>query len=171
MRKFDPIEKRLADGSSNSVNGCRLWLKAKSGKMGYGTIEYNGKQSYTHRVAYELKHGPIPDGMMVCHHCDTPACINPEHLFIGTAADNSRDMKLKGRANGGAPTGDRNPVRQSPEIVRGENNGNAKLTKIDVLDIRSMYEKGETQKCIAARYGMRQGSISRIIRRTSWEHV
>jgi hypothetical protein len=170
-RTFDSVEKRLADGARADESGCLLWIKAKTGSKGYGTIYVNGKHRKAHRVSYELAYGPIPAGLLVCHRCDVPACVNPEHLFLGTPSDNSLDMKRKGRAKGAAPTGDRNPVRLNPEIVRGENNGFSKLTVVDVLAIRAAYESGETQVSIASRYGVLQCHISRIVRHESWRHV
>lgn len=64
---------------------------------GYGVIYFNGRQTYTHRVSYELHVGPIPDGLFILHRCDVPACVNPDHLFVGSAADNVADMMAKGR--------------------------------------------------------------------------
>lgn len=81
---------------------CWLWTAARL-RFGHGVFKRHvagvWKQQKAHRVAYEYMVGPIPDGLFVCHHCDTPPCCNPAHLFVGTAADNMRDMSEKGRAS------------------------------------------------------------------------
>lgn len=74
--------------------GCLLW---NHGAHEYGSISIDGKAHYAHRMSYELHKGPIPHGMVVCHKCDTPGCVNPEHLFISTIAGNNRDKTAKGR--------------------------------------------------------------------------
>jgi hypothetical protein len=79
--------------------GCLLWL-GKVGTDGYGLFKVGGKRRAAHRVSYEIHKGPIPPGLWVLHRCDTPACVNPEHLFLGTHADNMRDMVAKGRMAG-----------------------------------------------------------------------
>ena len=76
--------------------GCYLWTGADCPK-GYGKTNVYGKTQNAHRVVWELANGPIPKGMYVCHRCDTPACVNPEHLFIGSPSDNQRDRVRKGR--------------------------------------------------------------------------
>jgi len=84
-------------------NGCLEWQGARLAS-GYGLIGRGRRDegmAYVHRLAWELAHGPIPDGMFVCHHCDNPPCCNVEHLFLGTHADNMADMVTKGRACGG----------------------------------------------------------------------
>ena len=76
--------------------GCWLWAGATT-KAGYGQFGVGSKVIYAHRLALELAGQVIPDGMCVCHRCDTPACVNPEHLFVGSHADNARDRDIKGR--------------------------------------------------------------------------
>jgi len=85
------------------VDNCHIWMAAKKKKEGYGKLN-NGIDTnwiLAHRVSYELFVGPIPAGLHVLHACDTPACVNPAHLFLGTQADNMRDMKAKGRSKAG----------------------------------------------------------------------
>lgn len=78
-------------------SGCWLWEHATNGL--YGVMRYNGRQEYAHRVAFALFRGPIPQGIIVCHKCDVPSCVNPEHLFLGTHKTNCDDKFAKGRAN------------------------------------------------------------------------
>lgn len=88
-------EYMLSCSKENKSTGCVEWQKGIS--SGYGRINDDGKHTRTHRVAYELNNGPIPDDMYVCHTCDNRSCINQEHLFLGTHNDNMRDMSTKGR--------------------------------------------------------------------------
>lgn len=89
-------EARLAAGLSLMPNGCIEWSRGTD-RNGYGVISVNGKNRYTHRYAWELAHGPIPDGLYVLHHCDNPPCGNTAHLFLGTDMDNMADRRAKGR--------------------------------------------------------------------------
>ena len=108
-----------------------------------------------HRVAWEMANGgPIPDGMVVCHRCDNPPCVNPAHLFVGTRLDNVRDMVMKGRG--------RYPGHP------GERNGGAKLTEQSVSAIRERISRGDTQKEIAVTFGIDPSVVSRIKSGKAW---
>jgi hypothetical protein len=134
-------------------SGCLLWLGAAD-RFGYGTI-WDGKIRWkTHRLAFVLKRGPIPDGMHVCHHCDNPYCINPDHLFLGTPADNAADKVQKGRARG-------NPTA-------GERHSQARLTATAVLEIRRRYGAGESQRALASAYGVGKTTIQDIVSLKKW---
>lgn len=90
-----PIEKRFWRKVQKS-DGCWEWQGSKNAQ-GYGVITEGGKIIKAHRVSYRLHYGDIPDGLFVCHHCDNPCCVRPDHLFTGTALDNALDMRNKGR--------------------------------------------------------------------------
>lgn len=80
----------------NEQTGCWEWTAGKNSD-GYGNFNYNKKTIRAHRASYLMHKGEIPKGIMVCHHCDNPPCVNPEHLFLGTAKDNDQDSRTKGR--------------------------------------------------------------------------
>lgn len=92
------IADRLDDFIEPEPNsGCHLWT-GRVGRGGYGSITVGSKHRLVHRLRYEREFGPIPEGMFACHRCDTPACVNPDHLFLGTVVDNNRDAVRKGRS-------------------------------------------------------------------------
>lgn len=149
--------------------GCWLWQAAKD-RDGYGWFKVSGRQVYAHRVAYEMQAGEPAGQFQVCHACDTPSCVNPAHLFVGTQAVNSADMVAKGRQ----AKGDRHGARTHPERVpRGEHNkGGGKLTATQVREIRRAYAAREAnQVTLAARFGVTQGLVSAIVRGAVWQHV
>lgn len=123
---------------------------------GYGRTHFRGRSQYTHRVAWQLVHGSIPDGMCICHHCDNPSCVRPSHLFLGTHAENTRDAVRKGRW-----------ARQT-----GENSHKAKLREKDVHEIRRLYATGEiTLVVLSGMYRVAWQTVNKIVRRRSWKHI
>lgn len=113
-------DKLLSGYKPNSRTGCWLWIGHRNNN-GYGTLSLPGQRNkYAHRVSYEVHKGPIPEGMSVCHRCDTPACINPDHLFLGTHQENMQDAAAKGRAKQPAPRGGlaHHNHKLTPEQVR-----------------------------------------------------
>jgi hypothetical protein len=134
--------------------GCWIWTGCKAGN-GYGAIKINQKQYGAHQMAYLFFRGPLPKGLMVCHHCDNPLCVNPKHLFLGTALDNVRDMYSKGRQN---------PPRGSA--------GSAILTEEQVLEIRKLAsESGISRSNLAKSFGVKTATIGAVVRRTNWRHI
>lgn len=107
-----------------------------------------------HRVAWELTNGTIPDGMCVCHSCDNPPCVRPDHLFLGSIGDNNRDMYAKGRAS---------QIR-----ARGTDHGNAILTEDLVREIRKRKAAGETYAAISASTGIKGVTIQAAVARRTW---
>ncbi|MGJ8660688.1 MAG: HNH endonuclease signature motif containing protein [Bacteroidota bacterium] len=134
-------------------SGCWLWLNFLD-KDGYGFIRDNGIRHRAHRYSF-LKHkGEIPKDNVVCHKCDNPTCVNPDHLFIGTKKDNTQDMLKKGR-NG--KTG-----------ARGEMNPNTKLKENDIINIvKSNFSNTKLSRI----YDVSMSTIARIKTRQVWAHV
>lgn len=146
---------------------CWLWTGA-SLKKGYGRIKRGRKIVLAHRLSFELHKGEIPAKMLVCHRCDNPRCVNPDHLYLGTIADNSRDAAVKGLI----VSGDDHWSRTTPERLSvGEERYNAILTESLVREIRRRYDSGERIYLIAKRYGLHENTVTRAARRESWKHV
>lgn len=131
-------------------SGCWLWQGAIIKSTGYGRFGLTGGfVEYAHRAAWKLFKGLIPEKMFVCHTCDIRNCVNPDHLFIGTAKDNMRDASRKGRCV--LPT-----IEQR---LRGEDQPMAKLTRAQVLSIRA---SKETVRCLSKKYNVSIGVISQV---------
>jgi hypothetical protein len=139
------------------VGDCWEW-QGTINHYGYGQIMIGRKSLKAHRLAWMLYKGEIPKDMFVCHKCDNPPCVNPDHLFLGTSADNNHDMYAKGRGR-----------KIIPSESAGENNPRAKLTWEKVRSIRHEYKEGKTQDALAEKYGVNQMSISFIIRNIHWK--
>lgn len=145
--------------------GCWLWVGRKHDqRRGYGAFQIGGRTVRAHRLAVEITRGPIAPGLCVLHRCDNPACVRPDHLLVGTQAENVRDCESKGRAR--HPSGAANGARTRPETrARGERNGGCKLASGDVARIRSMYAAGGIrQRDLAVMFRTTQAHVSRIVR-------
>jgi hypothetical protein len=133
---------------------CWLWLAGRNPK-GYGRFGMHGSAVFAHRQAYALTVGAIPEGMYVCHRCDNPPCCNPEHLFLGTHADNIRDMTRKGRADRDKKRGDLNGSRKHPASrPRGPQHPRWKQAPELCSSMRSMLAAGIPYLAICQIYGV-----------------
>lgn len=152
---MSPRERLEARSEPVPGTGCLLWTGAVD-TSGYGIIGVNRRLQKTHRLAYEISVGPIPDGLQVLHKCDTRTCVNPAHLFVGTIADNMADRNRKGR--------------QAKN--QGMRSGLAKLNDQQVLEIRRRYAQGGiSMRQLAREYGVTKYPIQRIINRVGWTHL
>ena len=133
-----------------SPDECWMW-QARTNSAGYGQLALKPRTVRAHRLAWELANGPIPDGLCVLHRCDRPGCQNPAHLFLGTDADNHRDMEEKGR------------------IARGAKNGSAKLTREEVREIRKLYATGRhSQRTLARQFSISPAHLCDIVNKKRW---
>lgn len=132
---------------------CWIWAANRTSD-GYGSFSLRGRQVGAHRVAFVFASGAeIPKGLCVCHRCDNPACVNPEHLFLGSHAENMRDASRKNRMH----PGERNPISKlNSEIVR---------------EMRRRWVGGETARSLAAEFGVHHSVVQSAVSGKSWAHV
>jgi hypothetical protein len=145
------------DGPLILETACWEWKGAGSHR--YGTLSVNGKTDRTHRISWRMHRGEIPPGLYVCHHCDNRACVNPNHLFLGTHADNIRDAASKGR--------------MCPPLHVGEAHHSAILTTEKVREIRRRASTGKRgiQRQLARELGVKDNTINRVVRGETWKWV
>lgn len=139
---------------------CWDWTGAFSGS-GYGALKVNGRMIGAHRAAYELANGEIQPGVYICYKCDNKKCVNPRHLFAGTAADNMADKVAKGRQFKGEALSA--ALKSSPafqgSVKRGEKHPRSKLTDEQRDEILIMLDSGMTQAEIGSKYGVSQTAV------------
>lgn len=129
---------------------CLVWTGYRD-RAGYGRVGGNPVPALAHRYAWERIHGPIPHGLFVLHHCDNRPCVRPDHLFLGTAADNAHDRDAKQR------------------LARGSRHGNAVLTEEAVLEIRRIRRtQGLSHRALAERFGVARPTITDVLSGRGW---
>ena len=152
---MDLIFRFLQKVKFSTPSACWIW-QASTVEDGYGQIRSGGtgsKMLKAHRVSWELRHGPIPNGMGVLHSCDNPPCVNPSHLFLGTPDDNQKDAVRKGRQ------------------TRGEKIARATTTERQAISVKTMFIRGMKQTTIGKALGLTKYVVSQIIRGKTWKHV
>lgn len=150
LEKHGTVLDRFLSRFKKSHTGCWVW-ESHTDKDGYGILPANGPSIRAHRFSFEYYIEPIRKGNVVCHTCDNPSCVNPDHLFQGTVKDNCNDMIDKGR-----------------DKIIGSNNNKSKLTESDIPKIRGMDAHNSV---IAAVFGVSESTIKRIKNKTLWRHV
>lgn len=168
------LAERFCEKVSPEPNtGCWLWMGASS-RRGYGALRVRGRLERAHRLAWILAGRGNPGTLHVLHRCDNPTCVNPDHLFLGTHAENMADMSHKGRSFAQQHPdrmrrGEAHHLRLHPEhAARGERNGQAKLSRLDVQEIRRRLALGEQHKLIALDFGVSRPTVSMIAAGRIW---
>ncbi len=152
---------QLYEQSTTEPNtGCWLWTRGVAAKMGYASVyvgrsRTGGRNAGGHRLAWAALHGAVPAGMCVCHRCDQPSCVNPDHLFLGSHRDNTRDMIRKGRK----------------PVLCGEKSPTAVRTESTVREVLRSHRGGEGPTSIARRMGMTLHAAKALIYGRKWRRV
>lgn len=149
------VETLLARAIPEPNTGCWIWMGALAGGTGYPVTHQGRRTIGAHRLMASFLFGPVPSAMDACHRCDVRACINPEHLFLGTRAENLADMRAKGRDN----------------HVKGERSPKAKLTAKSVAEIKRSLATGAHPSELALRYGVTAPVVYNIKAGRAWKHI
>lgn len=155
--KIEHIHQQRFWAKVQKTDGCWLWTAYRN-PAGYGMVPTSIRiPVLAHRASFLIATGIDPGEKCVCHNCDNPPCVNPDHLFLGTLADNNADMLAKGRYSGGSRPGENSPL--------------AKLTAEDVIRIRRDFRFHGGGRKAAREFGVSAALISRIMLRQGWKHL
>lgn len=147
LRQSGSLRERFFSRFVKLENGCWQW-RAHTDKNGYGVLPGDRQNTRAHRLSYEIHNGQIPDGLIVCHHCDNPGCVNPDHLFVGTTKDNAQDALKKRRH------------------YVGEKNGRSKLTEENVKEILHSNLNGQQ---LADKFDVTRHTVNNVRRGKTWQ--
>lgn len=162
------IKRFLSRISPTDSQGCKNWIPSKPNA--YGVMRIGLKNIHTHRLAWIIENGEIPDGLCVLHKCDNPRCVEISHLFLGTKGDNNRDRASKGRSH--TPGGELHISKKHPGcMAHGELAGSAKLSETDILEIKKLLNSGVMGFVIAKQFGVAKSHISHIKNNKVWKHL
>lgn len=153
---IDPVKRFNTKVDKENQGGCWIWTGAKK-PSGYGNFYMRNRYYNAHRASWEIHIGPVPDGLFVLHRCDTPSCVNPKHLFIGTPLENMQDMHKKGRSTGPYLGGELSPC--------------AKLNREKVANIKRRLLSGEPGREMAREFGVSEAAISSLKTGKTWKSV
>lgn len=155
------VEIRFWDLITKNKVGCWIWGRKATANRRHRNICVGKGSMRVHRFSWEFYYGPVPNGLFVLHSCDNKACVNPNHLFLGTQKDNVHDMMRKGR----------DPFRRSYPGLKGELSGKAKLSEKKVIEIRKLYSEGCSVLKLSKIFGTSGSNIVHIVKRHTWRHI
>jgi len=147
---------RLFWAKVDKSGDCWVWTGGRF-NTGYGNVKRNGRAQTTHRLAWTLAYGPIPAGQIICHRCDNPPCVRPDHLFLGSHRTNAEDRTRKGRG--------------VQAVRRGGENGMTLLSEDAVRGIRRDRASGRTYVELAKQYGATKANVANICQGRTWRHL
>lgn len=164
--KQSDIERFWSHVDKKSESECWVWKKSLC-QRGYGKFQVGGKTIKANRFSMVASGIEIPENMCACHSCDNPPCCNPNHLWVGSSADNQRDRAAKGRSS----KGERNPSKTHPELFRGENNHAHQLTSEAVSWLRENPPTGKNMNSEALKYSVSPSALRAAIVGSTWRHL